>query len=109
MACNGCPELAFVLAELRALRTELAPLVRPEKSARQVRLERRNAKIIELAEATGLGCTYAAATRLETILAGVTPAPTGMERLIAELRHGDEPVTTARHLWRILASVEADH
>lgn len=93
-------------AEVRALRIELAMRERNSKTPRQVRYERRCARLRQVAEATGLGQTYAAAGRVLAVLAGKQAAPIGCERDVELLRSDAECPKSLRAIWRVIQAAD---
>jgi hypothetical protein len=94
--------LAEVLAEVRALRADLAMHNQNQKTPRKVRMERRHARIRDLAKATGLGSTWSAAVTVLLILCGKSNAPDGQENNIEQLRRDPDCPKTPRSIWRII-------
>lgn len=94
--------LEALRAEVRALRVELAMQRRNAKTPRQARYERRCSEIRELAEATGLGRTYAAAGAVLVIIAGKRPPPPACERIVQRLQADAECPLSVRGIWRVI-------
>lgn len=93
-------------AEVHALRADLAMRTRNSKTARQARYERRCARLREIANATGLGATWANATAVLLILCGRHQVPAGQERNAQLLQQDPECPKSARGIYRIIS--EAD-
>jgi beta-phosphoglucomutase-like phosphatase (HAD superfamily) len=98
--------LADLRAEVRALRTEIAQQRIAGKTARQVRLERRHARLRDLANATGMGQTWACATAVLLILCGKRPAPEGYQQTARQLAQDPECPKSIRGLYRVIAGGE---
>jgi hypothetical protein len=98
-----------VWTEMRNLRAVVLAQKVAEKSARQVRTERRDNLIRELARCVGVGAPMATATKVLLIITGNYPSPTGCERAVQLLRQNGECPTSQRQIYRIIKSrVEDD-
>ncbi len=93
---------AEVLDQLHALRAELARQ-RHEKSAREVRLERRHTMLRQLADAIG-PINWGTAKEVRRVLLGEVSPPGGMERLVGELRRDAETPMSEGRIWGAISS-----
>ena len=96
-------ELATLRLEVRAIRAAIEARPAREKTPRQVRAERREALLRELAEAVGLTGPWARAGALVLIVAGTRPAPQGFERHAERLRNDPECPRSQHGIFRHLA------
>lgn len=94
--------IAALHAEVRALRTELA-MRRQEKSARQIRYERRCARLRELADAVG-PVSWDTAGEVAAILSGASKPPKGLERITQLLLQDDECPQSQGRIWTAIRS-----
>jgi hypothetical protein len=88
--------------EIRQLRIAFVMQQRNRATPRQKRTERRHARTRELAEATGLGVTWAAAEQVALILRRQAPAPEGFEPVVQWLINQTEVSRSARGVWNII-------
>lgn len=94
--------LAELQVEVRALRTELA-MRRQEKTARQIRYERRCARLRELADAVG-PVSWDTAGEVAMILSYANKPPKGLERITQLLLQDDECPTSQGRIWAAIRS-----
>jgi len=94
--------LADLKAEVALLRREIAAQ-RPQKKAREVRLENRNALFCDLADALG-GRTCLVAEAIADILDDRASPPDVMADTVRRLRRFDELPGSWRQIYRIIAS-----
>lgn len=99
-------KLEEIHSELQAMRIAEAVRLTIGKTPRQMRLERRHARLRELADATGLGRSWAAAHEVLLILAGRHSIPLGMERTVAQLQQDEECARSPRGIYRIIAATD---
>lgn len=96
----GIGELVHnVEAEQRALRDALLHAKRPH----QVRMERRNAALCEIARASGATSRHAAACIMSRIFKGELAAPVGFELTVSKIMRTGEFPRNERTFDRILA------
>lgn len=89
-------------ADLRAMRIAQITERLTGKTPRQARVEARHRMIRDLADATGLGRSWAAASEVLLILCGKKPIPDGLERLVITLQDDEECARSPRAIYRIL-------
>lgn len=93
---------AEVLDQLHAMRTELARQ-RHEKTAREVRLERRRSILRQLADAIG-PINWGTAKEVRRVLLGEVAPPEGMERIVGELRRDAETPMSEGRIWGAIST-----
>ena len=101
-------ELANLRSEVRALRADFALREINQKKPRQIRLERRRARLRELADATGMGITWGCATEILLMLCGKSPAPPGQESILVHLQKDEECPKSIRGIWRAISESCSD-
>ncbi len=100
MAAEVMGALAELLAEVRALRAEIA--AKNNQDNRRQSTKRRHALIRNLSQATGLGITPAAATSVMLIWIGTHPTPPGCEHIVAALRREYRTPLCMEQIWRVI-------
>lgn len=94
----------ILAAEVRALRGE-AEQRRQEKTARQIRYEKRRALLRQLADACG-PISWDTAETVRQILLCELPAPHGQERTVKRLLQDDEIPRSRGRIWGAIKPAE---
>lgn len=94
--------IADLRGEVRQLRAELARQ-RHEKSAREVRLERRRAMLRQLADAIG-PINWSTAKEVRRVLLGETAPPEGLEGIVGKLRRDAETPMSEARIWGAIST-----
>jgi len=92
-------------SEIRALRAALILQEIRTKNSQEVRLERRNFILCQLARATGLDHSMPRAQAVAQILCGKLTPPAGTETILQQLRRNQCP-KSARHIHRIISQYD---